>query len=141
MKLKPTKHIVVNYNFTFFNVTICSLEAAKLVLGQVKEHSLTFSQPLSVVQGSYSTFPFPFLLNQLALELLNTFFDHVEGIHGRYSSPLFFLHLSIGIIHHLLGPKCGLDGLESKKSIIKKKKKDLPWPGPFSNRGRPHVAS
>ena len=28
MKLKPTKHIVVNYNFTFFNVTICSLEAA-----------------------------------------------------------------------------------------------------------------
>ena len=85
-----------------------------------KKYPLAFSLPLSAVQGSYSTFPFPLLLNQLAFELLNTLFGHVEGIYGRYLSPLFFLHLSMGIIHHLLGPKCGLDGLEGKKSTIKK---------------------
>ena len=29
----------------------------------------------------------------------------------------------MGIIHHLLGPKCGLDGLEGKRGTIKKKEK------------------
>ena len=62
---------------------------SQLILDIAKKHPLAFSLPLSAVQGSCNTFPFPLLLNQLALELLNTLFGHVEGIYGRYSSPLF----------------------------------------------------
>ena len=123
MKLKPTKHIVVNYYFTFFNVTICSLEAAKLVLGQVKEHSLTFSQPLSVVQGSCNSLSLPLLLKQLTLELLDTFFNHVEGIHGRYSSPLFLFHLPVGVVHCFLGLVRGLNSLPRRKAFNKGRKR------------------
>ena len=60
----------------------------------------------------------------------------MEGIHGRYPSPLFFFHLSMGIIHHLFNPKSGLDGLEGKRGIVKKnykkkkkKKKKKPYHG------------
>ena len=95
----------------------------QLILDIMKKHMLAFNFPLSAIQGSCSTFPFPLLFNQFAFEFLITFFGHVEGIQCRYLSPLFFLQLSMGIIHHLFGLKCGLDGLEGKRSTIKKKKR------------------
>ena len=70
-----------------------------------------------------NTYILTLVLLQLALQLLVTFFSHMEGIHSCYPLSLFLLHFPMGVVHHLLGPKGGLDGLERKRSSIKKKKK------------------
>ena len=79
---------------------------SQLVLSLVKEHSLTFSLPLSPVLGSFSTFSVTFCLYQLTLELLITL----------DSSPFFFLYLPVAEICYLLCPKRGLNSLPRKET-------------------------
>ena len=93
-----------------------------MVLGLAKEHSLTFGLPFSAVQGSFNTFSVPLRLYQLTLELLVTFFGHVEGLHGRYTSPFFFLHLPIRGVYHLLSLVCGLNSLSRREACNKEEK-------------------
>ena len=88
----------------------------QLVLGLVKKHLLTFDLPFSAVQGSFSTFFVPLRHYQLTLELLITFFGHVEGFHGHYSPPFFFLHLPMAEICNLFCPKLGLNSLPRKET-------------------------
>ena len=94
------------------------LGGGQLVLNIAEQHPLAYCLPFSVVQGSCSAFSFSLLLGQLDVKLLDAFFSHVEGIHGCYPHSLFLLHFSMGIVHHLLGPKGGLDGLERKRRIV-----------------------
>ena len=93
-----------------------------MVLGLAKEHSLTFGLPFSAVQGSFSTFSVPLSLYQLTLELLVTFFGHVEGLYGRYTSPFFFLHLPIRGVYNLLSLVCGLNSLSRREACNKEEK-------------------
>ena len=79
---------------------------SQLVLSLVKEHSLTFSLPLSPVLGSFSTFSVTFCLYQLTLELLITL----------DSSPFFFLYLPVAEICYFLCPKRGLNSLPRKET-------------------------
>ena len=96
------------------------LKGNQLVLSNTEQHSLAFCLSFNAVQGSCSAFSFSLLFGQLGLKLLNAFFSHMEGIHGCYpSSLLLLLHFSMGVVHHLLGPKGGLDGLEEKGNTIK----------------------
>ena len=90
-----------------------------MVLSLVKEYSLTFSLPLSIIQGSFSASFSPLHLDQLALKLLIAFLGHVEGIHGLYLSPFFLLHLTMRIVHHLLGLVRGLNSLLRRKAFNK----------------------
>ena len=80
------------------------LRGSQLVLGVSEKYPLAFSLPFHVIQSSDDTFSFFLLLQQLTLQLLVAFFSHVEGIHHCYPPPLFLLHLSMGIVHHLLSP-------------------------------------
>ena len=79
---------------------------SQLVLSLVKEHSLTFSLPLSHVLGSFSTFSVTFCLYQLTLELLITL----------DSSPFFFLYLPVAEICYLLCSERGSNGLSRKET-------------------------
>ena len=101
------------------------LEGSQLVFGITQKQPLALGLPLHRIQGSGGTFPLLLLFLQLDFQLIVTLFSHMEGVHNCNPSPLFLLHFAVRVVHHLLGPKGGLDGLKGMADAIKKKKKNL----------------
>ena len=88
----------------------------------MQKQPLALGLPLHGIQGGGGAFPLFFLLLQPSFQLLDALFNHLKGVHSSNPSSLFLFHFAMGVVHHLLGPEGGLDGLKGMRDEILKKK-------------------
>ena len=89
-----------------------------MILSVANKHPFALSLLFYTVKSSCCTFSFSLLFQQLFLELLNTSFGHIKGLHSGVTPSHLLFHLLVAVVGYLLHPEGGLNSLLRKETWI-----------------------